>query len=80
MIIELVRMRSIRINEVRNPCYRLNEMHARLLKTHAYKVDGQVNRYAGMMARVLKGGWGRPAMAWLFLDCRANSYLHQPNM
>jgi hypothetical protein len=50
----------LEVTEVRNPCYQLNEMHPRLLKAVATKVDGQVRRNAGMMARVLKGGWVRP--------------------
>jgi len=35
-------------------------MHPRLLKEVASKIDGQVRRNAGMMARILKGGWVRP--------------------
>jgi MOSC domain-containing protein YiiM len=50
----------VELTEVRNPCYQLNEMHPRLLKAVASKVDGQVRRNAGMMARVLQGGWVRP--------------------
>ncbi len=50
----------LEVTEVRNPCHQLNEMHPRLLKAVATKVDGQVRRNAGMMARVLKGGWVRP--------------------
>lgn len=50
----------LEITEIRNPCYQLNEMHPRLLKAVATKVDGKVRRNAGMMARILKGGWVRP--------------------
>jgi len=50
----------LEVTEVRNPCYQLNEMHPRLLKAVASKVDGQVRRNAGVMARILKGGWVRP--------------------
>ncbi len=50
----------LEVTEVRNPCYQLNEIHPRLLKAVATKVDGQVRRKAGVMARILKGGWVRP--------------------
>ena len=49
----------LELTEVRNPCYQLNEIHPRLLKAVASRVNGQVCRNAGMMARVLKGGWVR---------------------
>ena len=44
------------VTEVRNPCLQLNEMHPNLLKAVVDKIDGQVYRNAGMMARVLRGG------------------------
>jgi len=50
----------LEVSEVRNPCYQLNEIHPRLLKAVAYKVAGKVHRNAGVMARVLKGGWVQP--------------------
>lgn len=50
----------LEVTEVRNPCYQLNEMHPRLLKAVVTKVDGEVRRNAGVMARILKGGWVRP--------------------
>ncbi len=50
----------LEVTEVRNPCHQLNEMHPRLLKAVATKVDGQVRRNAGVMARILVGGWVRP--------------------
>lgn len=53
----------LEITEIRNPCLHLNEMHPRLLKTVATKVDGVVRRNAGMMARILQGGWVRPGDA-----------------
>jgi MOSC domain-containing protein YiiM len=53
----------LEVTEVRNPCYQLNQMHPRLLKVVATKVDGQVRRNAGVMARILKGGWVRAADA-----------------
>lgn len=49
----------LELTEVRNPCHQLNEIHPRLLKAVATKVDGQVRRNAGVMARILKGGWVR---------------------
>lgn len=49
----------LELTEVRNPCLQLNEMHPLLLKAVATKVDGQVRRNAGMMARILRGGWLR---------------------
>jgi MOSC domain-containing protein YiiM len=53
----------LEMTEVRNPCYQLNEMHPALLKAVATKVDGRVHRKAGMMARILKGGWVWPGDA-----------------
>jgi MOSC domain-containing protein YiiM len=50
----------LEVTEVRNPCYQLNEMHPRLLKSVVTKVDRQIHRDAGLMARILKGGWVRP--------------------
>lgn len=50
----------LEVTEVRNPCYQLNEMHPRLLKSVVTKVDQQIHRDAGLMARILKGGWVRP--------------------
>jgi MOSC domain-containing protein YiiM len=53
----------LEVTEVRNPCHQLNQIHPRLLKAVATKVDGQVRRRAGVMARILKGGWVRPGDA-----------------
>lgn len=50
----------LELTEVRNPCYQLNEMHQDLLKAVATKVDGQVHRNAGMLARITRSGWVRP--------------------
>ena len=47
----------LQLTEVRNPCYQLNEIDPRLLKAVAYKSNGQVYRNAGMMGRILSGGW-----------------------
>ena len=53
----------LEVTEVRNPCHQLNQIHPRLLKAVATKVDGQVRRSAGVMARILRGGWVRPGDA-----------------
>jgi len=50
----------LEITEVRNPCYQLNEMHPLLLKAVETSGTGPDTRNAGMMARILKGGWVRP--------------------
>jgi MOSC domain-containing protein YiiM len=50
----------LELTEVRNPCYQLDEMHPGLLNAVKYDVSGQVHRNAGMMARILRGGWVRP--------------------
>jgi MOSC domain-containing protein YiiM len=50
----------LEVTEVRNPCLQLNEIHPRLLKAVATKVEGRVRRNAGMMARILKGGRVQP--------------------
>lgn len=50
----------LEVTGVRNPCHQLNEMHPQLLKAVATKTEGQVHRNAGMLARVLTGGWVRP--------------------
>jgi MOSC domain-containing protein YiiM len=50
----------LEITEVRNPCYQLNEMHPRLLKAAETSGTKPDPRNAGMMARILKGGWVRP--------------------
>lgn len=50
----------LEITEVRNPCYQLNEMHPRLLKAAEISGTKPDPRNAGMMARILKGGWVRP--------------------
>ena len=49
----------LELTEVRNPCYQLNEMHPRLLKMVKSEQAG-ARHNAGMLARVLKGGWVRP--------------------
>jgi len=50
----------LELTEVRNPCYQLNEMHPDLLEVVTTGVDGQACRNAGMLARILSGGWVRP--------------------
>lgn len=50
----------LEVTEVRNPCLQLNGMHPRLLKAVARKVHGEVQRRAGMMARIVRGGRVRP--------------------
>ena len=50
----------LELTEVRNPCYQLNEMHPHLLEAVTTGVDGQACRNAGMLARILSGGWVRP--------------------
>jgi MOSC domain-containing protein YiiM len=50
----------LEITEVRNPCYQLNEMHPRLLKAAETSGTEPDPRNAGMMTRILTGGWVRP--------------------
>ncbi len=50
----------LELTEVRNPCYQLDEMHLGLLDAVQNNIAGQVHRNAGMMARILRGGWVRP--------------------
>jgi MOSC domain-containing protein YiiM len=49
----------LEMTEVRNPCYQLNEMHPDLLETVKSEHAG-IRHNAGMLARILKGGWIRP--------------------
>ena len=60
MVMTLAIETLLEITEIRNPCFQLNEMHPRLLKAVATKVDGKVRRNAGMMTRILKGGLVQP--------------------
>jgi MOSC domain-containing protein YiiM len=50
----------LEITEVRHPCYQLNESHPQLLKCVENSGSGSASHNAGMMARILKGGWVRP--------------------
>ncbi len=50
----------LEITEVRDPCQQLNGIHPGLLEAVMREVDGQPRPHAGMMARVLEGGWVRP--------------------
>ena len=51
---------ALEITEVRHPCYQLNESHPELLKCVENSGSGSDTHNAGMMARILKGGWVRP--------------------
>jgi len=53
----------LELTEVRNPCYQLNEMHPSLLKAVETSGTGPDPRNAGMLARIIKGGWVRPGDA-----------------
>ena len=50
----------LEITEVRNPCYQLDEMQPGLLKAVETSGPGPDPRNAGMLARIIKGGWIRP--------------------
>ena len=50
----------LEITEVRNPCYQLDEMHPGLLKAVETSGPGPDPRNAGMLARIIQGGWIRP--------------------
>jgi MOSC domain-containing protein YiiM len=50
----------LELNEVRNPCYQLDDLQPHLLKAVSQEVDGVVQRNAGMLARIIRGGWVRP--------------------
>jgi MOSC domain-containing protein YiiM len=50
----------LEITEVRNPCYQLNDSHPRLLKCVEKSGSGPDTRNAGVMTKILKGGWVRP--------------------
>lgn len=47
----------LEVTEKRSPCYQLNGIDPRLLKAVVQKHDGQTIFKAGMMTRILKGGW-----------------------
>ena len=50
----------LELTEVRNPCYQLDDMHPGLQDAVQDKIAGQVHLNAGIMARILSGGWVRP--------------------
>ncbi|MFL5666610.1 MAG: MOSC domain-containing protein [Ktedonobacteraceae bacterium] len=50
----------VEVTEIRNPCYQLNGIDRRLLKAVVTKEQGQIRFKAGIMARILQGGWVRP--------------------
>lgn len=58
----------LELTEERNPCLQLRQLHPDLLKTVATKVNGKVRRNAGMMARVLRGGWVKPGDVAVVLE------------
>jgi MOSC domain-containing protein YiiM len=58
----------LEVTEVRHPCYQLNEMHPHLLETVKTSGEGQDPRNAGMLARILKGGWVRPGEIVIVCD------------
>jgi len=50
---------KVEISEVRNPCYQLDEMYPGVLEAVKTSGPGPDQRNAGMMARILRGGWVR---------------------
>jgi MOSC domain-containing protein YiiM len=50
----------LEITEIRNPCYQLNEMHPNLQEAVKTSGTGHDQRNAGMLARIIKGGWVQP--------------------
>ncbi len=50
----------LKLTEVRNPCYQLDEIHPGLQNAVQNRIADQVHLNAGMMARILSGGWVRP--------------------
>ena len=50
----------VEVTEIRNPCYQLNGIDRRLLKAVVTKEQGKTRFKAGIMARILQGGWVRP--------------------
>lgn len=49
----------VEVTERRSPCYQLNGIDPRLLKAVVTKQDGQAIFKAGIMTRILQGGWVR---------------------
>ena len=49
----------LEIIEIRNPCYQLDAMHPGVLKAVETSGSGLDPRNAGMMARIIVGGWVR---------------------
>ena len=58
----------LELTEVRNPCYQLDEMQPGLQNAVQIKIAGQVHRNAGMMAKILRGGWVQPGDPVILLD------------
>lgn len=50
----------LEITEVRHPCFQLNGIHPHLLKAVVRKEQEQTTFQAGIMARILRGGWVHP--------------------
>jgi MOSC domain-containing protein YiiM len=51
---------TLEINEIRNPCYQLDEMHAGVHEAVKKSGPGTDRHNAGMLARVLQGGLVQP--------------------
>ena len=58
----------LELTEVRNPCYQLDEMQPGLQNAVQIKIAGQAHRNAGMMAKILRGGWVQPGDPVILLD------------
>jgi MOSC domain-containing protein YiiM len=48
---------KVEITEIRNPCYQLDEMHPGVLKAVETSGSEPDPRNAGMLARIIQGGW-----------------------
>jgi hypothetical protein len=53
----------VEVTEIRRPCYQLSDIDARLLKAVVERNEKQKSYKAGIMTRVLQGGWVRPGDA-----------------
>ena len=58
----------LELTEVRNPCYQLVEMQPGLQNAVQNKIAGREHRNAGMMAKILRGGWVQPGDPVILLD------------
>ena len=50
---------KVEISEIRNPCYQLDEMHPGVLEAVNTSGPSPDQRNAGLMARIIQGGWIR---------------------